>query len=453
MASKVKKGFLYYLAWFAFICLGIICIFASILVFNPGKDIFGINLCYVSQSGKTNIETIKVNGTTTKLKDLNLENIVINTKSSDVIITHDNYIDQLRIQVKANTTGFARFETYEEYTYSISHKDNTLTLTVSEPIMSLAFNNDSAVRIICPRTFNLSQTNLIFNTNNGSFSMGTSEQFPSVLNSLTINSKNSKVSLYEYSQFISGNVNLNSDKINAHIKCDITGDLNIESKEGKLTLDNINGNLNLYSDSIEANCGVVRGKVLYACDDGFINIGTIGSITSNGAFSSPENTNISNVKINKIYGNVAIYQANKSDVIVNNIEGSALIETTTGNVTIGKSNGEITVNTTSGNVKFTQTNVNALTTINTTSGKINGNFTEVGIVKLLSKKGAVNVNVATDKPFKLDYSTEKSINISFIEKDLEKSDVILIATQNDNGKLMEIVTTNKITIKNGYELE
>lgn len=451
MASKVKKGFLYYLAWFAFICLGIVCIFATILIFNPGKDIFGINLCYISQNVEKKYNHLSESNI--NYKDLNLENIVVSTTISNVVITADSTLDQLTVKVESKVSGFAKYDTYQKYGISITHNGNTLNINVKESKMFLAFNNSSSIQIICPKTFNLSNTNFIFNTDSGRFSMGANKQFPSILKSLTINSKNSKVSLFEHSSFTSGNVTFNADSLNAVVHCNVSGNLNITSNSGSLTLYEITGNLNLTANSIKAKCGIIRGKVFYSCDDGYIDITLIGSPTSQGGFSSSQETEISNVRIRKIYGNVAIPNGHKSDIIVEDIEGKSVIKTTSGNVTIGKSNDEISVITTSGAVTFTQTNVNALTTINTTSGKITGNFTEVGTVNLSSEKGKVIVNVATDKPFTLNYETKKSIQVSFIEKALEKNGSLFIATEEANGKEMNIKTNNTIVINNGFELE
>ena len=79
--SKVKRGFLYYLLIFCALVLGLFCIFVAILIFNPGKDVYGINLRYVSHHKE--IIKYKSTDTNTNIDDLAYTSVEFNSGSTD----------------------------------------------------------------------------------------------------------------------------------------------------------------------------------------------------------------------------------------------------------------------------------------------------------------------------------------------------------------------------------
>ena len=154
MASKVKKGFLYYLLWLLFLAFGVTCIFLCILIFNPGKDVFGINLRYISDyAAEKADDLITYNGTEMLIKDAfkqgGLNTIVFNSNNADFSVRRTSQHEQVVIKVNKKMVGLCNSD---HTTFDLTKKieGTSLVISTEEPNFWLALSNQVSVSLEIP---------------------------------------------------------------------------------------------------------------------------------------------------------------------------------------------------------------------------------------------------------------------------------------------------------------
>ena len=458
MASKVKKGFLYYLVWLVVIVVGIACIFASILLFNPNKDVFGIGLRYISHLNTESINQITVNGEKKNIKDLEIEKFNFVSGYGEFNVINDASYSQITLAVNKKTNGFSNDKDYDGCYLKFNYENKVLNIEIVEPKYWLPLSQNVIVTVFIPNTYSLGNKDLSFTSTSGNITpIHTDSTSVISINKLDINTVSGAVTIYNKTNVMSGIVNIDCETSKVNVYCDVKDQLNLNTKYGKIYIDNIAGNLTINAEKLDAKCQKIGGNVSYSCKTGFIRIGKLGTELSGGNFSAEiDKQHIADVVIEEMTGNLSIPNAEMSNIMVDKLGGIALIDTTSGNVNIGNSQNQITIKTKSGSVNLTQTSTFARTDVETESGKIVANFEDVGDVSLKSKSGTIEVNVKTDLQFIFKYSTEKEIKVSWITTSLEKEGTIYVGL-NENETTANVIdaktNSGKISLKDGFELE
>lgn len=449
MASKVKKGFLYYILWLVFIVLGVVCIFGSILIFNPGKDVFGWGIRWISDTKQ--VEYQKVNDTW--FANCTIDTVEINSgfTSFNVIRTVD--YKSVTFVLKKNIVGFSNHKTDFVYTTTLSLNGTKLCIDVNEPELALPLGANATLTMYCPTEMNLDNYSFIVNTTSGSVTFGRNNyEFGLNVSNINITSKTGAIAIQNNVNVLSGSMNINTEKSEINIYNNLSGMLNILSKSSKINVPKLNGSIKVESDEIKFEAGTILGNATFASAKGYIKIDTLGSQSNAGSgnlTTEIDKTVIANIIVKTMYGNLTLPSAGASTITVDNLYGQALIETTSGDVTIGNANNTLNIKTNSGSVTFTQNSASAVSNITTEGGKINAAFNGINTATLTSNKGAININVKDGLLWKLNHVANAGISVSWITTPLEKQGTILAPNASEAETNTITATTNgKISVSN-----
>ena len=455
MANKVKRGGLNYFVWLIIIVVGLACISASILLFNPNKDVFGIGLKYISHLGENNYNTIKVDDDEKDIISLDIDKFNFNSTYADFTITKDTNYSQITFNMDRKVNGFSNDKDYKGCYLDFKYEDKTLTVDVVAPNLWLPFGKTINIVVYFPKTYDLSEKAFNFNTTEGSITPALNNSAANItIKDLSIKTTSGKITLNNNLNVVSGNVNIKSESSKTLVYCDISSNLNYITKSGKLSVENISGNLNIDTDALDVKCGEIGGNISYASRSGYIRVDKLGKDASTGNFSAEaDKMHIADILIGEMTGNIDIPNGEKSNITISKILGEALIETTSGYIKIENANNNVSLKTTSGNIWLTQTSASAKSELETTSGKITTNLTQVKTVDLKSEKGLIEIHVATDLQFKLNYSTEKEIRVSWIVGNMDKTGTLIVGGNAETTNVINATTKyNKIEISDGFAL-
>ena len=447
--SKVKRGFLYYLLIFCALVLGLFCIFVAILIFNPGKDVYGINLRYVSHHKE--IIKYKSTDTNTNIDDLAYTSVEFNSGSTDFEIEYDVDATFTSVHFKPYVTALSKNEN-TDFVLKIELVGTKLVISVEEPELWLTFANRASISFVCPKNKSFTNFDFNINTQSGNVGIGDKTQRTYEVKSLNINTESGEVLIHNNMKVVSQNINIETKTGRIIANSNITGTLNIENDSGKIDIGNLKSNLNIINhNKLEADCTFVAKDTFIKSTNGYIRIGTLGENFSNGNFTTVDSAENTNIVIEKMTGNATITNTT-GYIVVNELGGQALIETTTGNVEINKVNNSCDITTLSGSVNVTQLGETARTTVNTEKGNITLNFAEIGTANLTTKQANIFINVVTGKPFILDYTTKNGIEASWATTELDDSGVIKVSGAEDSStkKIVAIAENGKINVKEGF---
>lgn len=453
MASKVKKGFLYYLLWVVFIALGIFCILLAILMFNPGKDVLGIGLRYVSDRSVVKYDQVDVNGNKEFIKDLNIDTIEINSKFTNFEVIRNADYEQFKVVVDKKIIGFSQTDKVN-HVVTLSLDGKTLKVDVTEPELWISLSPTATVTLVCPKNLTLKDHNININTKSGRVMVGEGETYAVELNGLNVKTETGEVNINSASKFQTGIVNIETKTSPININSNITNELNIITDSSKIFINKIDGNFNVEATELEVKANKILGNVKFSSQKGYIRIGELGNLTTmtNGNFTSvADKTSIANVIIEKMAGDLVLPTADKSNIEIGELCGEALIETTSGNVTIEKANNVLSIKTNSGDVEFTQTS-KLYTDVKTISGKITANFADIGTAILETEKADIKVNTKQGLLFAFNYSTKNEISVSWITTALAKVGTIYSPNgeNSPNSITATVVNSGDISLANNY---
>lgn len=473
--SKVKKGFLYYFSIFIFLILGVFCILMAILIFNPGQDVYGINLRYISYGNKTNYYNLP--NTETQIDSLTYDTVVFNGGFTDFNISYDPDSTFTKVMFKPNVTALTKSDNVK-FDFSIEHIDNKLVITVKEPDIWLGFSKSATVSFVCPKDKMFVNYNFDITTKSGSVRIGDASDKQYGINNLNIKTETGNVNIYNNMSVSSNNINIESVKGIINVSSKITGTLNVLDAEGKINIGTLEGNLNVENTgTIKLNATNIAGDAFIKSKNGYVKIENLGysEINKSGSiykkygyvdnFESDEtlsgyvNGNITttistentNFTLKNVLGNATITTSTGS-IVIDKLVNQALIETTSGSVTIKDAREQLDITTTSGGVNLTQTGADVKTTADTQSGKIIANFTKIGQANLSTKTSNIEINVTTGEAFKFEYITKNGINISWDTHELEKNGTIYVSGANESSTnyISASAEGGKITLNDGF---
>lgn len=449
--SKVSKGFLYYILMFALLLFGVFCIFASILIFNPGEDIYGIGLRYISHHNSK--EYFKLTNSDIEIDNSVFDTVVFNGENSNFKIDYDDSANFVHVRFKPNVTALSKSDNWD-FKISITLDGATLKINVEDPELWLPFSNKTIVSLVCPKNHNFSNVAFNITTTTGSVVFGNKSDDTYEIRDLDIRSKSGEVAIYKNINIASQTIDIISEQSRISLNSNITGQTNIENSKGSLKIGTLRSNLNIENNGrLEADCNTIVGNVSVKSKDGFIKIKNLGENFSNGNFTTIDNIDGTNVIISKMTGNASI-ATNAGYVSIDTLAGQALIQTVSGNVEIKNASKQVDIITKSGNVTVTQLGENVRTTITTESGKIVSNFINIGNVTLLTEKSNIEINVKTGVPFVLNYETSKGLTASWSTIDYENVGTIFVSGATDSSTSIINATSSNgsISVKEGFEI-
>ena len=473
--SKVKKGFLYYFSIFIFFILGVFCVLMAILIFNPGKDVYGINLRYISYNNKTNYYNLP--NTETQIDSLTYDTVVFNSGFTDFNISYDSDATFTKIMFKPNVTALTKSENIK-FDFSIEHIDNKLVIKVKEPDIWLGFSKSATVSFVCPSDKKIVNYDFDITTKSGSVRIGDASENQYGIKNLNIKTESGNVNIYKNMSVSSNNIDIESVSGIISVSSKITGTLNIFDNEGKINIGTLEGNLNVENTgTIKLNATNIAGDAFIKSKNGYVKIANLGytEIIKNGSIykkygfvdklesdetlsgcvngnittiTSAENTNFT---LQNVVGNATITTSTGS-IVIEKLNNQALIESTSGSVTIKDAKAQLDITTTSGGVNFTQTGENVKTTVDTQSGNIVANFTKIGQASLSTKTSNIEINVATGEAFKFEYVTKNGVNISWDTHELEKSGTVYVSGANESSTnyILASAEGGKIVLSDGF---
>ncbi len=450
MASKVKKGFLYYIAWALFIVFGIACIFACILIFNPGKDIFGINLCYISDSRV--IEYQKVNDKW--FADTNITAIDFESTYTKFSVVRNSDYSIMTLKLNKKIVGFGNDEKNCTYNISMNLVGSTLQIKIEEPNLTLPLAPNASMTLFCPKELNLNNISFNIKTTSGGVSFGENgkDAISMDVKDIDVSTDSGSVTLTKNVNLQSGVLDIKSKTANISINNNISNNLNIETQSSKVVVPKIGGNLNITAKELKVTSTEILGNVKFSSEKGYIKIAKLGNISAltNGNFTAEvDKMHIANIIIGEMAGDLTLPSAGASDITVDKLHGEALIVTTSGNVNLKNCNSQVSVETQSGNVTLTQNSTTEATNIETKKGKITTTFNYLYQSNLESESGNIVINVKDGLQFKLDYFAKKGLSVSWITTDIENEGTFLAPnTSNSTNKVINATTNGKINVYN-----
>lgn len=441
MASKVKKGFLYYIAWLAFIVVGVACIFACVLIFNPGKDVFGINLRWVSDTRY--VEYQKINDTW--FKDANITTVEFNSTYTNFSVVKNDTYAITTLGLNKHIVGFSDSDTYT-YSTDIKLDGTTLKITVTEPKLSLPLGPNATMTLFCPMDLDLNNISFKVNTTSGGIGFGAQGSNTIVnVKDVDIVTENGGINIASNAKIASGNLDITCKNSTTYIYTNLANQLNIETESSNVYIEKISGNLNISATELKVDAKKILGNVQFCSQKGYMKIDELGDLTNktNGNFTAEvDQMHIANIVIGKMAGNLTLPSSEASSINVGELYGEALIETSSGDVKIENAYKDLSITSNTGSVTFTQNSDTSYCDIKTAKGKIVATFNAVKTAELESENGNIEINAKDGLKFNLDYNAGKNINVSWITTQLNKVGVITSAAV-DQGQ----TTTNTITAK------
>lgn len=442
MAKTVTKGFMYYLCIFASIIIGGLCIFLAILIFNPGQDIYGLGISYVSYTRDDRY---------TKLKDSpifdqgGIDQINVTTDRALVSIEYSTYLSNFSVSFDRKVNGIAK-TSKQDLNIDIKYNNKILDITTIEPDMIITGGNSIVVKLICPKGFSLSNTDVKITTNSGGIYVGDSEHNTPIKN-LTIESKSGNIALNQKLNVTSGIVNIKSETSRIDIYSNIANSLNIEQKKGRITLGDTNGNVSIANtDVLEANISKISGSLeVVTSQNGYLNVNELsGNLTAT-------NMNNTNVNINKILGE-AVITTTGGNVYIQESRGGCNITTGGGNVNLISLFNTCTVKTNSGDIGITSNSpAGKIISATTESGDIGLNILAISRVDLTTNKGNINIKIS-DTPCVFNYAAAKSAQIVWYTNGIQNSGIEYLFGANTGSTSFIYATANngKIVLDSGY---
>ncbi len=456
MKKTVGKGILFYLFVLFSIAFGVLCIFAGILIFSPGAEIFGISYSY--SKAETFYQKIAVEDKTENISQLikegKITKFVIDSDNFNIYINRENVVN-VGLRVKNEYSGLSKHDQRKvaKTTIDFDKDAKTYTIKVLGPECVLWFSNSSKIVFALPDTIDLRDVDLEIKTKASKVIVGNTESYQYTFNSLSVNCEKSALVQLNKKIAFTNDVKIVSNKGEIRQLGTLAlKNFEIQTDNAKIVLNTIkcSNEMRLISESSTVKIDevtTVNGKMTYDAKSGVISINKI-----TGEFTCSERVNISNIQIGEAYGDLLLPKANTSNITIDKLYAMARINTTSGNVKINKAYSSALISTDSGKIEVTFCPENsesekysgAFSSLSTVSGDIIANYNNILLENNVStEKGNIVVNFNNNLEFNITYSCgEKdprfADGIPNIES-LEKEGEIVIG----NGS-----TVNKLDIKN-----
>lgn len=470
--SKVKKSFFYYIFVLLGFVFGVFCILATILIFNPGEDIYGIGIRFVTYN-KTHdyyYTTEELESARTKLQNATYSTVKFTSGFTNFNIAYDSDEYQTKVRFQPAITALSQSEDIN-LDISIRVAGGVLNIEVTEPDLWIGFSKNVTVYLTLPKNANFTNKNFDITTQTGAVQFGDKTDKQYEINSLKITSQSGAITLANNLTVKSGNVDIKTESSQIKINSNISNTLKIENITGKINIDEISGTAKFTnSGTIELNANIIGGDIYANCTNGYINIKQLGSTIlstgtvngyieptsgqtligySKGNFVVEKNIENTNIIIGKMTGDADI-ECQAGYVSIEKLGKKADIVTTSGSIEIKNAYNNVDALTTSGTITVTQNSNLAKTILISEVGTITANFTNLGSAELTTK-GNINVNVKTGLAFKFVYNA-KAIQVSWITSELPLNGYVVVSGASESTTTL--VTANsengKVTLSDGY---
>ena len=139
MKKTVGKGILFYLFVLFSIAFGVLCIFAGILIFSPGAEIFGISYSY--SKAETFYQKIAVEDKTENISQLikegKITKFVIDSDNFNIYINRENVVN-VGLRVKNEYSGLSKHDQRKvaKTTIDFDKDAKTIQLQCVEKVLS-----------------------------------------------------------------------------------------------------------------------------------------------------------------------------------------------------------------------------------------------------------------------------------------------------------------------------
>lgn len=471
MKNTVSKGILFYLLVLLSIIVGVLCIFAGIMVLSPGTEIFGFS--YTVNNTYNYYLKAQVNQTDKYIDELiasgKITKFVIETQDYDVSVCHEK-VEQTEFMVKNNYSGIVKKGNRKkaEITFSYSEEEKVCTIKIVEPEISLRFSSGSKVTLALPETVDLSNVDIEITTKTGQISLGNTENFDYSFNNLSVKSTSSSHITLNKNVDYKGSISINAKGGEIYLmdekkvtKCEIT------TENAKIEMNSINSpETRINSSTSVIKITKILGNVYFDSKSGAVSIGYI-----EGKFECSEDVKISNITIGEIHGEVLLPMANTSNIDISKCYADCSISTTSGSVKIEKMFANANITTQGGSVDITFTPDTSLlnssskdssrpmASITTNSGKITARFDDIlkNNNTITTNSGNVDVYYNNSRVFDLEYScAEKTPTLpTGLETGTpEKSHTYKIGGGSNDNKLLITITKNgKLEIDDTYKAQ
>lgn len=481
--SKVKKGFFYYLFVFLGFVFGVFCILATILVFNPGQDIYGIGIRYVSY-GTASKYYYLTNDNETKIEYTNFNKVKFNSDYANFKISYNHNEVITLVEMSPSIAALSQSEDTDLKLY-VTVSNGTLNIDIDEPELWIGFSNKIDVELVLPREKNFTDIDFEINTKSGNVTIGDQTSKEYELNSLKINTESGTVKLSKNLNVKTEEVFINSKNSKISITTDIKKSLNITNESGRIIINEMSGDLYVQNKgTLELNAEKIGGDVFVESTNGYANIKELGTTYVNhathgtrvelgyyevnntgklpadhetilhyekGSFVSQLNLDNTNVIIGKMTGDADIENKTGS-ITIQKLGKKADIITTSGSIEINDAYNNIDAKTTSGQIIITQNSNLAKSILISDVGKITANITDLGAIEMTTK-GNIDVNVKTGLPFKFVYNA-KQIDVSWVTTQMPLSGFLLVSGAQQSTTC--IVTANSengtVTLTDRFEV-
>ncbi len=472
MAKKgnVKKGFANYLLILFIAIIAAFFILVTVMLFSPFKSILGFKY-FVYNKEPANIAYIKKDGQNVNIDFSRIENVDIDCGFSDVAIKRaKSKIDQGKIVIENNCSGFAREDHDTDFEYEVLFTDNenkNLQIKIKEPEGFVYFKKDITITLLTTvyQSQSFDNTNININSTKGNVFVGNDDVLnieasnTTTIKSLNVKNTDGDIIFFSQTEKISNlSVKTNNGRIDARNNFKIDN-LNINASKSKINFKSLTtekAKLNLNNSEFSTNNFSVKNKADLNIKNGRLSINELnGTLTS---YSMLNDMGSANIAINSLVnGYLAIPNANSSSINIGSVnENSQIyIRGKNSNVKLNKFSGLAIVETTKGSVNIStdeSKNVSPRIDVKTTSGNISLNYknNEFGdnYLNLKTSSGTIDLDVRDELAFILNIlNTKNEIRTNkniFVEG--YGNEFAIPLKRNEGTKNINFVTDGKVTV-------
>ncbi len=452
--NNVKKGFASYILILIMAILATFLVLIVVAIFSPFKDILGFK--YFTYNDEEYIYRTSIDSKDYSFNFENFEKIKINCNYADVKIERSSDTDTHAVYFENHSVGFARADQDTNFTYEVYYApENTkeLNIDVHEPEGLLFLNKNVSISLLipvrgpypelAPFTQSLENTTVEIINTSGNIYIGNKikpvdhqvdNKACLYVNIGAINIKKTKgqVLFRDYSGADFGDVFIKSDKGTIESTKDLNiKNLNIYATKAKFNFKKVNYSgdtavLNLGNSKFYAT--EFSGNVNLTIQNGYFDLDLLkGTLISD---NSENRMAKATIYIKEVQGSVALPFAYKSRIDFDKIsQGSQLqIRGTDGDINIDELYGSAWIETTKGDINV-HTYADDLS-VRTTSGDIDVVFDNPELfdgIEITTDSGDVNLQVRSGLAFVLEvYNTKgelirtrEDINIDWLGSKVE----------------------------------
>ena len=428
MAEKKSNGFRTFLLILTTIFLTGVFGIAGYLVLVPQSSIFGLQ--WVSNSQIHIIEQFEKNGPLIKFSNYNkiVVDIAGGKGHSHVQVNYDNPTGLTNSQIifAEDTKGFTRVGASLDYSISVVPSGSTLNITVSEPEYNfLQLVNNTVLKLNVYQADSISGAEIIVKTGSGNVRLGgkstdTGTALKTTTGKVDIQTVSGSIVLTENldvtssAKFISesGSIQITGE-VDDHL--DAGNQANnrtipsvvLQSKTGKISSADINGNLSIKTFNSHLALGSIVGNIDVDMESGILNLKNVS-----GNLVSENHLLYTAVSALEVKGNVTLVNDDGNfSVDIKSIKGQTAIRTGNKTVKLGNVEKACTVQTINGLIDVTKSSTNSSKLVLTTTG---GGAVYLRGDKLLgenivsTQNGAITLKFGSEAAFDLKANSEKN---------------------------------------------